>query len=69
MFGGVFNKDLFDDIRKKTTKTAAPLISKIAKDVEKKAGVKLPEELTDQEKFERHQDFFFSEENLNNMKN
>ena len=69
VFGGVFNKDLFDDIRKKTTKTAAPFISKIAQDVEKKANIKLPEELTDAQKFEKHQDYFFSDENLNKIKN
>ena len=34
-FGGVFNKELFHDIRKQTTKNAAPLISKIAQNIEK----------------------------------
>ena len=68
MFKGLFNKEKFDELRRETTKNVAPLISDIAQKIEKESKIKLPEELTDKEKMYEKQEYFFSDENLNNIK-
>ena len=51
-----------------TTRAAAPVITSIAKNIEREGNVTLPAELTDAERFELSQDYFFSEDNLERIK-